>query len=127
MILQKDIDSYPTPLTRDTIIANTDDEAYAIAEKHLLLSYRDEYGRGKWKHPLIGNQDKTPTNDLDAISKDRFLIGCPAKVVESITKYIDIFKVDHLIFRLYFPGISHNFILKELKLISQEVIPAIIR
>jgi hypothetical protein len=33
------------------------------------------------------------------------------------------FGVDHLICRLYFPGIPHDFIMNELRLLAQEVLP----
>jgi hypothetical protein len=37
---------------------------------------------------------------------------------------VDTFGVDHLICRLYFPGMPHDHILQELKLLASEVIPA---
>src|SRR5262249_59449475 len=36
------------PLTRDVIIADTDQEARALAERHIMVSYRKEYAGG-WK------------------------------------------------------------------------------
>jgi probable F420-dependent oxidoreductase len=116
--------SFPTPLTRELVIANTDREARAMAEKHLLINYRDEYGGGEWKHPLIGNEDAAPVDQFDAISRDRFLVGSPDTVIEQIRRFVETFGVDHLIFRLYFPGIPHDFIMRELRLLAAEVIPA---
>jgi hypothetical protein len=68
------------PLTRDTVIADTDAEALELAERHLLVNYRDEYGGGRWKHPLIGAEDATPVDQLDALGRDRFVIGGPRAV-----------------------------------------------
>lgn len=112
------------PLTREVVIADTEEQAYEIAEKHLLVNYRDEYGGGKWQHPLIGKEDPSPVAQLDGISRDRFLIGKPETVIQKIQRFKDHFNVDHLICRLYFPGIPHQFIMKELRLLAQEVIPA---
>lgn len=112
------------PLTREVIIADTDEHAYEMAEKHLLINYRDEYGGGKWQHPLIGNEDPSSVAQLDEISRDRFLIGNPETVIQKIMRFKDPLNVDHLICRLYFPGIPHQFIMTELKLLAQEVIPA---
>src|SRR5262249_12908925 len=63
------------PLTRDTVIADTDARAVELAERHLLVNYRDEYGGGKWKHPLIGAEDRTPVDHLEPLGADRFVIG----------------------------------------------------
>src|SRR5262249_58669071 len=41
------------PLTRDTVIADTDAEALELAERHLLVSYRDEYGGGSRRPPPL--------------------------------------------------------------------------
>lgn len=113
----------PTPLTREVVIAATDAEAREVAEKHLLINYRDEYGGGKWKHPLIGAEDSAPVDQFDAISRDRFLVGSPETVIKQLQGFVDAFGVDHLICRLYFPGIPHDFIMNELRLLAQEVIP----
>jgi probable F420-dependent oxidoreductase len=119
----RDPHSVPTPLTRDVIIAETDGSAHEFAEQHLLVNYRDEYGGG-WEHPLIGKEDSAPVNELDALSRDRFIIGSPETCIRRIQLFKEHFGVDHLICRLYFPGIPHSFILNELKLLASEVIPA---
>jgi probable F420-dependent oxidoreductase len=113
----------PNPLTREVVIAETDAKAREIAEKHLLINYRDEYGGGKWKHPLIGNEDTAPVDQFEAISQDRFLVGSPETVINQLQKFVDAFGVDHLICRLYFPGIPHEFIMNELRLLAKEVMP----
>jgi alkanesulfonate monooxygenase SsuD/methylene tetrahydromethanopterin reductase-like flavin-dependent oxidoreductase (luciferase family) len=113
----------PTPLTREVVIAETDAKARAMAEKHLLINYRDEYGGGKWQHPLIGAEDSAPVDQFDAISRDRFLVGSPETVIRQLQKFVDALGVDHLICRIYFPGLPHDFIMNELKLLAKEVMP----
>lgn len=119
----KDADTVSTPLTREVVIAETDEEALELAERHLLVNYRDEYGGG-WHHPLIGATDATPVNRLEALSHDRFIIGAPDTCIRQIQRFIDTFGVDHLICRLYFPGMSHAHIMSELELLAKEVMPA---
>lgn len=119
----RDLSSVPTPLTREVVIAETDQLAWEVAEKHLLINYRDEYGGG-WKHPLIGKQDSTAINRLEELTVDRFIIGSPETCIRQIQRFVDLFGVDHLICRLYFPGISHSFLMQELKLLAAEVFPA---
>jgi alkanesulfonate monooxygenase SsuD/methylene tetrahydromethanopterin reductase-like flavin-dependent oxidoreductase (luciferase family) len=116
--------SRPTPLTREVIIAETDSRAREMAEKHLLLNYRDEYGGGQWKHPLIGSEDSAPVDQFEALSRERFLVGSPDTVCATLQHFARTFGVDHLVCRLYFAGIPHAFIMNELRLLAREVIPA---
>lgn len=113
-----------SPLTRELIVAESDEEARRMAEKHLLISYRDEYGSGRWSHPLIRGSDFAPVDPFDAICRNRFLIGSPETVIRQIRTFQAAFDFDHLICRLYFPGLPHSFILDELRLLAREVIPA---
>lgn len=113
----------PTPLTREVVIAETDAKAREIAEQCLLINYRDEYGGGTWNHPLIGAEDSAPVDQFDAISYNRFLVGSPETVIKQLQRFVDAFGLDHLICRLFFPGIQHDFIMNELQLLAQEVMP----
>lgn len=120
----KDPAQVPAPLTREVVIAETDARAWELAERHLLVNYRDEYGGGTWNHPLIGGEDATPVDSLEAISRDRFVVGTPDRCVEQIRRFRDTFGMDHLICRLYFPGMPHAHIMQELRLLAREVMPA---
>jgi alkanesulfonate monooxygenase SsuD/methylene tetrahydromethanopterin reductase-like flavin-dependent oxidoreductase (luciferase family) len=118
----KNPDEAPRPLTREVVVAETRERAWEIAEKYVMVNYRDEYGGG-WKHPLIGSQDQTPVA-LESLSQDRFIVGTPVDCISQIQRFVDTFGVDHLICRLYFAGMPHDHIILELKLLAQEVFPA---
>ena len=113
----------PTPLTREVVVAETRERAWELAERFVMVNYRDEYGGG-WQHPLIGAQDHTPVDQLQALSRDRFIIGAPEDCIVAIRRFAETFGVDHLICRMYFPGMPHEHIMQELKLLAAEVIPA---
>jgi probable F420-dependent oxidoreductase len=108
------------PLTRDVIIADTDREARELAEKHIMISYRKEYAGG-WRHPFI---DASIATDLDALMKDRFLIGGPDQVIRALKPFVTEYGMTHLICRVFFPGMPHRHIMRELELIAKEVRPA---
>jgi alkanesulfonate monooxygenase SsuD/methylene tetrahydromethanopterin reductase-like flavin-dependent oxidoreductase (luciferase family) len=108
------------PLTRDVIIADTDAQARELAERHIMVSYRKEYAGG-WKHPFI---DASIATDLDGLMKDRFLIGGPDQVREALRPFVAEYGLTHLICRLFFPGLPHRHIMRELELIAREVVPA---
>jgi probable F420-dependent oxidoreductase len=118
----KDPGDVSTPLTREVVIAETREHAWELAEKYVMVNYRDEYGGG-WNHPLIGSQDQTPVA-LDALSNDRFIVGNPDDCIAQIRRFVETFGVDHLICRLYFAGMPHAHIMTELRLLSKEVFPA---
>jgi alkanesulfonate monooxygenase SsuD/methylene tetrahydromethanopterin reductase-like flavin-dependent oxidoreductase (luciferase family) len=118
----KDVSETPNPLTREVVIAATREQALELAEKYVMVNYRDEYGGG-WKHPLIGSQDQTAIA-LGSLSQDRFIVGNPDDCIAHIKRFVDTFGVDHLICRLYFAGMPHDHIMNELKLLSREVFPA---
>lgn len=96
---------------------------WELAEKYLIVNYRDEYGGG-WNHPLIGSQDQTPVDQIEALGRDRFIVGSPDECVKKIQRFKEAFGVDHLICRLYFPGMPHEHIQTEIKLLAREVFPA---
>jgi probable F420-dependent oxidoreductase len=113
----------PTPLTREVVIAETEQKALQLAERHLMVNYREEYGGG-WGHPLIGKEDKTAVDQFEAIAHDRFVIGTPDQCIRHIQRFRETFEADHFICRLYFPGMPHDHIMQELRMMASEVFPA---
>lgn len=120
----KEPSAVPAPLTREVVIAETEERARELAERHLMVNYREEYGGGTWNHPLIGKEDATPFDRLETVARDRFVIGTPDRCVEQIRHFRQTFGVDHFICRLYFPGMPHDHIMQELRLLASEVLPA---
>jgi probable F420-dependent oxidoreductase len=110
------------PLTRDVVIAASDAEAEARAERYLLAAYRDEYST--WKHPLIGTSDSTATDQLAELRRDRFIIGDPEGVIEQIRYFDGQFGMNHLVCRLHFPGMPPELVTESIRLLGEEVIPA---
>jgi len=107
------------PLTRDVIIADTDREARALAEEHIMVAYRREYAGG-WRHPFI---DASIATDLDKLMADRFIIGGPEQCLTRIQRFVEQYGMTHLICRMFFPGMAHARIMRGLELISREIMP----
>lgn len=108
------------PVTRDVIIADREEQARELAERHIMVSYRKEYAGG-WKHPFI---DASIATDLDRVRKNRFLIGSPEQVIRDLRPLVEQYGMTHLICRLFFPGMPHPHIMRELELLAREVRPA---
>jgi probable F420-dependent oxidoreductase len=118
----RDPAAMPTPLTREVVIADTGARARELAERHLLINYRDEYGGG-WSHPLMAGEGAV-VGQFDHIGRDRFIVGDPDECIATIQRLQAAVGVDHLICRLYFPGMPHDHIMRELELLAREVFPA---
>jgi probable F420-dependent oxidoreductase len=108
------------PLTRDVIIADTDQRARELAEEHIMVAYRREYAGG-WRHPFI---DASIATDLDKLMEDRFIIGGPEQCVRRLRSFVEQYGMTHLICRMFFPGMPHAHIMRGLELLAREVIPA---
>ena len=108
------------PLTRDLIIADTDQQARDLAERHIMVAYRKEYAGG-WRHPFI---DASIATDLDKLMDDRFIIGGPEQCVAKIRRFVEQYGMTHLICRTFFPGMPHRHIMRELELLAREIAPA---
>ncbi len=108
------------PLTRDVIIAETDQRARALAEEHIMVAYRREYAGG-WRHPFI---DASIATDLDKLMEDRFVIGGPEQCVRRLRRFVEQYGMTHLICRMFFPGMPHAHIMRGLELLTREVMPA---
>jgi alkanesulfonate monooxygenase SsuD/methylene tetrahydromethanopterin reductase-like flavin-dependent oxidoreductase (luciferase family) len=96
-----------------------------MAEKHRWSTTAMNTECGEWKHPLIGAEDTARVDRFEEMSRDRFVVGGPATVISQLRRFVDALGIDHLIFRLYFPGMPHDFILRELNLLAREVLPAL--
>jgi probable F420-dependent oxidoreductase len=108
------------PLTRDVIIADTDQRARELAEEHIMVAYRREYAGG-WRHPFI---DASIATDLDKLAEDRFIIGSPEQCVRRLRRFVEEYGMTHLICRMFFPGMPHAHIMRGLELLAREVMPA---
>src|SRR3954462_11597165 len=87
----KDPASVPAPLTREVVIAATEEKARELAERHLMVNYRDEYGGGTWNPPLIGSSDSARVDVLDEIGRDRFIVGNPGQCIAKIQHFRETF------------------------------------
>src|SRR5437773_8113257 len=87
------------PLTRDLIIADTEQQARDLAEQHIMVAYRKEYAGG-WRHPFI---DASTATDLDKLMEDRFIIGGHEQGVAKIRRVVEQYGTTQLIRRTFLP------------------------
>ena len=103
------------------IIADTEKEARELAEEHIMVSYRREYAGG-WKHPFIDAVDRhRPRHGQEGPLPHR---QSRPGASGDLKPFVEQYGMTHLICRLFFPGMPHRHIMRELELISKEVMPA---
>ena len=62
---------------------------------------------------------------FEELCRDRFIIGTPDDVVQEITRYKEKLGVNHVIFRMQWPGMDHAKVMKQLDLMASSVIPQV--
>jgi alkanesulfonate monooxygenase SsuD/methylene tetrahydromethanopterin reductase-like flavin-dependent oxidoreductase (luciferase family) len=76
-----------------------------------------------------GQDDALPGEDafdrpLDELCRDRFVLGSPEECYEDLSRYLAL-GVDHLLLRMHWPGLPLSASLQSLRLLSDEVLPAL--
>lgn len=107
------------PLLRDMVIAESDEEAVALAEQYLGPKW-NEYAEND--HPLFTEYHETPFREF---AKDRIIMGTAESCIEQIGRFRDELDVDHLILRFYYPDKSHEEMMDEITYVGEEVLPEI--
>lgn len=98
------------PLALHTYVAETTEEAIAIAKPHLDL-YLDTRMYGK------------SAKYQDLRDREQVLIGSPEDVIAMLKRYQDA-GCDHIMMLMNFGGLPHEKVLKSMELIAKEVMPA---
>ncbi len=110
------------PMMRELYVAQDRETAYLESQPYL---------EGKYAAYAAWGQDKAlPGEESFAIpypdvARDRFLLGSPDDVVQEILRYGEELGVNYLIFRMQWPGMPHQQLLKEIDIMGREVIPRV--
>jgi probable F420-dependent oxidoreductase len=116
----QDPDDIHIPVMRETIVAETREEALDIGKTYLHDVYKETYGSEDWSHPLL---DVEKVKDFERLAEDRFLVGSPVDIVEQVESLRDRAGVTEVGCRFHFPGMPHDRIVREIELFGDEIIP----
>jgi alkanesulfonate monooxygenase SsuD/methylene tetrahydromethanopterin reductase-like flavin-dependent oxidoreductase (luciferase family) len=106
------------PISREVVCAPTDREALALAQEYLRPKYSAYAASGGLPS---GGFDPERFADF---SKGRFIIGSPNRCVEELTDFVDA-GLNDFVFRTRWLGMPEDAALASLRLICQEVVPAL--
>jgi alkanesulfonate monooxygenase SsuD/methylene tetrahydromethanopterin reductase-like flavin-dependent oxidoreductase (luciferase family) len=112
-----------TPVLKEVCVAATDDEALEIARPYLKNKY-DAYV--DW-----GQSDVLPKSDTlrrefaELTAGGRFVLGSPETCAAILGDHIDRLGATHFVCRLQWPGMPQQHVLNSMRLLAQEVLPAV--
>jgi alkanesulfonate monooxygenase SsuD/methylene tetrahydromethanopterin reductase-like flavin-dependent oxidoreductase (luciferase family) len=110
------------PMMRELYVAQDRESAYLQSQPYLESKYAAYAAWGQDK-ALPGNESFTvPYPEL---ARDRFLLGSPEDVAREMLRYSTELGVNQLIFRMQWPGMGHDQLIRQIELMGKEVIPAV--
>jgi alkanesulfonate monooxygenase SsuD/methylene tetrahydromethanopterin reductase-like flavin-dependent oxidoreductase (luciferase family) len=113
---------HAVPCIREIVCARSRSEALELAGPYLAAKYRDYT---KW-----GQNEAMPGGDsidqpLQALMRERFVIGSPEECYRQLEPYWKQVGADHFIFRCHWAGMPLSAALASMRLISDELLPAL--
>jgi len=110
------------PMRREVFVARTREEALRICAPGLERKYKAYV---EW-----GQNDPMPEGDaldlaINELIEDRFLIGSPEEVTESIVNLARQVGINHLIMSMHWPGMDTSASMDAMRLFAEEVMPQV--
>ena len=110
------------PMMRELYVAADRETAYIESQPFLEGKYAAYASWGQDK-ALPGEESfSVPYQDL---ARDRFLLGSPGDVVSELQRYSEELGINHMVFRMQWPGMPQEQVLKQIDLLGREVIPQV--
>jgi probable F420-dependent oxidoreductase len=108
------------PLIKECYVAP--DRGGAVAEARPLLEAKYAAYR-QWEQDKALPAGESFASDFEALARDRFLLGDPARVKEEIARYRERLGLTTMIFRLQWPGMEQAKVLRSIRLLGEQVLP----
>jgi alkanesulfonate monooxygenase SsuD/methylene tetrahydromethanopterin reductase-like flavin-dependent oxidoreductase (luciferase family) len=112
-----------TPVLKEVCVAPTDDEALAAARPFLKTKYEAYVNWGQSE--VLPRTDTLRREFPELSGGGRFVLGSPETCVATLAEHIDRLGADHFICRLHWPGMPQDHVLRSMRLLATEVLPAL--
>ena len=109
------------PLFKEAFVGDTTGQAWQDSKEGVFYNYK-EYLR--WGH-LQDEEGREVSDFKEAMEtlRERFIIGSPEDIIRKCELYSKELGTRHFVFRMQFPGIPHEKVMKSVRLLGEEVIP----
>jgi alkanesulfonate monooxygenase SsuD/methylene tetrahydromethanopterin reductase-like flavin-dependent oxidoreductase (luciferase family) len=108
------------PLLKECVVAEDAVTALREARPFLEAKYR-AYQR--WQQDKALPEGETFDLDFEALARDRFIVGDPARAVDEIERYRERLGITELSFRVQWPGMPQATVLRSIRLLGEKVLP----
>src|SRR5881296_4024563 len=108
-----------TPLIKECYVAPESSAAFAEAAPFLDAKYR-AYRR--WEQDRALPARESFAGSFEELARDRFVLGDPVRVAEEIARYSERLGVTTMIFRLQWPGMDNEKVLRSIRLLGTKVL-----
>ncbi|MEE8109995.1 MAG: LLM class flavin-dependent oxidoreductase [bacterium] len=109
------------PLMREGFVGETTEGAWEDSKDGILFNYKEYLS---WGH--LQDEEGREVRDLKEgmeTLRRRFIVGSPEDVIRECERYSKELGTRHFVFRMQFPGIPHEKVMKSIRLLGEEVMP----
>ncbi|MBI2543961.1 MAG: LLM class flavin-dependent oxidoreductase [Candidatus Rokubacteria bacterium] len=110
------------PMMREICVAESRAEAVRLARPHLEQKYRAYV---QWGQHRALPRDDDMTQAFDDLIRDRFILGDPSECAAEIRRCVAATGATTLLFRLHWPGMSHETVTRAMRLLAEKVRPLV--
>ena len=108
------------PIILELHVAPTHEEAVETARPFLAGKYN---AYAEWGQDKVLPVEESFRVAFDALARDRFILGTPEEVIEQIEERVARLQSNYLIFRVGWPGIESQKILRVIEMMGERVLP----
>jgi alkanesulfonate monooxygenase SsuD/methylene tetrahydromethanopterin reductase-like flavin-dependent oxidoreductase (luciferase family) len=110
------------PALREVCVAPTDEEAMLVAGRYLQGKYASYVDWGQSEVMPDGDTLRKAWEELTA--GGRFIVGSPETCARQLAAHAERAGVTHLVCRMQWPGMEQELVLRSLRLLAEEALPA---
>jgi alkanesulfonate monooxygenase SsuD/methylene tetrahydromethanopterin reductase-like flavin-dependent oxidoreductase (luciferase family) len=112
-----------TPILKDVCVAPTDEEALRLARPYLQAKYEAYVDWGQ--SDVLPGTDTLRREFTELTRGGRFVLGSPSTCAALLADHVRRLGAHHLVCRLQWPGMPQAQVLRSMRLLATEVLPAL--
>lgn len=111
------------PVLKEVCVAATDQAALEIARPYLQGKYEAYVAWGQSE--VLPPSDTLRREFAELTAGGRFVLGSPESCVDILADHVDRLGADHFVCRLQWPGMPQREVLSSMRLLAEQVMPAL--
>ena len=110
-------------MLKEVCVAASDEAALEIARPYLKSKYEAyvEWGQSE----VLPRTDTLRREFAELTAGGRFVLGCPETCAAILSDHVERLGADHFVCRLQWPGMPQREVLSSMRLLANEVLPAV--